>query len=163
MESIKKENKAVLSKAGAFVKSNKNTLIRYGLLVLVIVVFSIATRGRLFKPYSVNSIISQLTPLMIMCVGMLFVFSHGNIDVAEGAVIAMCSLVSIEVINAMGGTAGGIVVAVLINILICEVLYVGSILISIKFRILSTIASLAIMFTARGLVTYFVSQTLGSY
>ncbi len=163
MENIKKDNKTGLLKAGAFVKSNKNMFIRYGLLVLVVLVFSIATGGRLFSKYSINSIISQLTPLMIMCVGMLFVFSHGNIDVAEGAVIAICALMSIEVINAMGGTAGGIIVAILLNILVCEVLYVGSIVMSVKFRILSTIASLAIMFTARGLVTYFVSQTLGSY
>ena len=146
----------------SFAGNNKNALVRYGLLILVFVVFTIATGGRMLALYSIRSIISQLTPLMIMCVGMLFVFSHGNIDVAEGAVIAICALMSITVINAVGGTALGIVLSLLLNIVVCEVLYIGSIFLSIKTNILSTIASLAIMFTARGLVTYFVSRTTGS-
>lgn len=162
MEKTDKIKNEKLIKVLSFAKGNKNSLIRYGLLALVVIVFSAATGGRLFSSYSIGSIISQLTPLMIMCVGMLFVFSHGNIDVAEGAVIAICALMSIEIINALGCSAGGIVLALVLNIAVCELLYVGSIIISIKFRILSTIASLAIMFTARGLVTYFVSRTLGS-
>lgn len=159
-DSVKNEK---LAKVITFAKGNKNTLIRYGLLVLVFVVFASATGGRLLSSYSISSIISQITPLMILCVGMLFVFSHGNIDIAEGAVIACCALVSIQLINALGASAGSVLLAIVLNILICEVLYVGSIVISIKFRILSTIASLAIMFTARGLVTYFVSKTMSGY
>ena len=163
MEKQTKIKNEKLLKALSFARSNKNTLIRYGLLILVVIIFSAATGGRLFSSYSISSIISQLTPLMIMCVGMMFVFSHGNLDIAEGAVIAICALMSIEIINALGGSAGGIILAFVLNVAVCEVLYVGSIFLSIKTRILSTIASLAIMFTARGLVTFFISRTTGSF
>jgi len=163
MEGQVKEKNVKAAKLFAFAKQNKNSLIRYGLLIAVIFVFSISTGGRIFSSFSVSSIISQLTPLMILCVGMTFVFAHGNMDIAEGAVIAVCALVSIQIINALGGSDGGVFLAVLVCIAVCEVLYIGNIFISIKFKILSTIGSLAIMFTARGLVTYFVSKVMSGY
>ncbi len=146
-----------------FAKTNRNTLIRYGLLVLVIIVFAAATGGRIFSKFSVNSILSQLTPLIILCVGMTFVFAHGNFDISAGAVLALSALVSIFVINGMGCTAGGVAVALLVSMALCVVFYLFNIFVSIKFRIMSTIGSLAIMFTARGIVTYLVSQTMSGY
>ena len=163
MESQAKKKNAKLEKLSVFAKQNKNSLIRYGLLIAVLLVFSVSTNGRIFSKFSVSSIISQLTPLMIMCVGLMFVFAHGNIDIAEGAVLAVCALTSIQIVNALGGSAGGVLLAFLVCVAICELLYIGNIVISIKFRILSTIGSLAIMFTARGLVTYFVSQTMSGF
>lgn len=146
-----------------FAKTNKNTLIRYGLLALVVIVFAAATGGRIFSGFSINSILSQLTPLIILCVGMTFVFAHGNFDISAGAVLALSALISIFIINGMGCTAGGVVVALLASIALCEAFYLFNIFVSIKFRIMSTIGSLAIMFTARGIVTYLVSQTMSGY
>ena len=99
-----------------FAKTNRNTLIRYGLLVLVVIIFAAATGGRLFSSFSVNSILSQLTPLIILCVGMTFVFAHGNFDISAGAVLALSALVSIFVINGMGCSAGSVVVALITSI-----------------------------------------------
>lgn len=147
----------------SFAKTNKNTLIRYGLLVLVVVIFAAATGGRIFSKYSTNSILSQLTPLIILCVGMIFVFAHGNFDISSGAVLALSALVSILVMNAMGCTPASVFVALLVNIAMCEAFYLVNIFISIKFRIMSTIGSLAIMFTARGIVSYLVSKTMSGY
>ncbi len=156
-------NKEKLSTVLHFVKVNKNSFIRYGLLILVVIVFASATGGRIFSSFSINSILSQLTPLIILCVGMVFVFAHGNFDISAGAVLALSALISIFIINGMGCTAGGVVVALLASIALCEVFYLFNIFISIKFRIMSTIGSLAIMFTARGVVTYLVSQTMSGY
>ncbi len=155
--------KTVLKTVASFARQNKNTVIRYGLLVLVVAGFAAATGGNIFSSYSISAIISQLTPLIIMCTGMVFVFAHGSIDVAEGAVMAVCALISIQIINVSGGSAGGVLLAMLADIAVCEILYLGMALISLKFRIMSTIASLAVMFTARGLVTYFVSRTANGY
>ena len=146
-----------------FVKTNKNTFIRYGLLVLVIVIFAAATGGRIFSSFSINSILSQLTPLIILCVGMTFIFAHGNFDISSGAVLALSALISIFIINGLGCTAGGVVVALLASIALCEGFYLFNIFVSVKFRIMSTIGSLAIMFTARGVVTYLVSPTMSGY
>ena len=71
----------------SFAGNNKNALVRYGLLILVFVVFTIATGGRMLALYSIRSIISQLTPLMIMCVGMLLllVFTYAKLGGVAGA------------------------------------------------------------------------------
>ena len=146
-----------------FAKTNRSTVIRYGLLALVVIIFAAATGGRIFSSFSVNSILSQLTPLIILCVGMTFIFAHGNLDISSGAVLALSALVSIFVINGLGCTAGGVAVALLTSVALCLAFYLFNIFVSIKFKIMSTIGSLAIMFTARGIVTYLVSKTMSGY
>lgn len=163
MKEKKSTDRNKLNTALHFVKVNKNTFIRYGLLILVVVVFAAATGGRIFSKFSISSILSQLTPLIILCVGMTFIFAHGNFDISSGAVLALSALISIFVINGMGCTPISVFVALLVGIVLCEVFYLFNIFVSIKFRIMSTIGSLAIMFTARGAVTYLVSQTMSGY
>lgn len=160
---MKSSNKEKLNAALHFVKVNKNSFIRYGLLVLVVVVFAAATGGVLLSSFSISSILSQLTPLIILCVGMTFVFAHGNFDISSGAVLALSALISIFVINGMGCTPVSVLTALLVDIVLCVAFYLFNIFVSIKFRIMSTIGSLAIMFTARGIVTYLVSQTMSGY
>lgn len=160
---MKSTGKEKLNTALHYVKVNKNTFIRYGLLVLVIIIFAAATGGRIFSSFSINSILSQLTPLIILCVGMTFVFAHGNFDISAGAVLALSALVCIFVMNGMDCSAGSVFVALFTSIALCEVFYLFNIFVSIKFRIMSTIGSLAIMFTARGIVTYLVSKTMSGY
>jgi len=161
MENI--ENISRTESLRAFVRRNKNSVIRYGLLILVVAVFGIATRGRLFSSFSISSLIGQIVPLVILCVGLTFVFAHGNFDISVGAVLALNALVSIELINAMGCTPVSVLAAMAVSIVLSEIFYMLNILVSIKFRIMSTIGSLAIMFSARGLVTYLVSRTLSGY
>ena len=146
-----------------FVKTNRNTFIRYGLLALVIIIFTTATGGMIFSSFSINSILSQLTPLIILCVGMTFVFAHGNFDISAGAVLALNALVAIFVINGMGCTAASVAVALIASVALSVGFYLFNIFVSIQFRIMSTIGSLAIMFTARGIVTYLVSRTMSGY
>ena len=162
MEKTEKKS-SWLSSLGLSLKRNKNTVIRYGLLLLVVVIFGVATGGRLFSPFSISSLIGQIVPLMILCVGLSFVFAHGNFDISAGAVLALNSLVSIEIINAMGCTGASVFVAVAVSVILSEFFYLMNIFVSIKFRIMSTIGSLAIMFSARGVVSYLVSKTLSGY
>ncbi|MGM9552830.1 MAG: ABC transporter permease [Faecousia sp.] len=162
MENMEKKTPRLTS-TGLFLKRNKNTVIRYGLLLLIVVIFGIATGGRLFSSFSISSLIGQIVPLMILCVGLSFVFAHGNFDISAGAVLALNSLISIEIINAMGCTGLSVFVALVVSVLLSEIFYLLNIFVSIKFRIMSTIGSLAIMFSARGAVSYLVSKTLSGY
>ncbi len=161
--SNRKEINPKLLAAGKFAKDNKNIFIRYGLLVAVIIIFAAATGGRIFTERSIKSILSQVTPLIILCVGMVFVFAHGNFDISSGAVIALDALLAILVMNKLGCTPASVLAAVAVSVAVSEAFYLLNIFISIKFRIMSTIGSLAIMFTARGIVTYLVSRTLSGY
>lgn len=152
MESQAKKKNAKLEKLSVFAKQNKNSLIRYGLLIAVLLVFSVSTNGRIFSRFSVSSIISQLTPLMIMCVGLMFVFAHGNIDIAEGAVLAVCALTSIQIVNALGGSAAACCWPFSFASPSANCSIFGNIVIS-SSSATEYHGSLAIMFTARGLVT----------
>lgn len=134
---------------------HKNTVIQYGSLILVFIVFLISTGGRIFSAYNFKVLISQITPLLIMSTGLVFVFAHGGMDISVGAVIGLCSLVSVVVLNA----TGSVFLVLLVCVLIAVVLYVINCGVSEMFGLMSTISSLAIMFAARGIVTYYVSQT----
>ena len=138
-----------------FAKSQKNSLIRYGAFVLVLIVFAITTGGKLFSAYNMKSIISQVTPLLIMSVGLIFVFAHGGMDISVGAVVGLCSLLSVYVLNDTGSLFLVLLTCIAVSVA-CYIINGGS---SIFFKIMSTISSLAIMFAARGIVTYNVSRT----
>lgn len=138
-----------------FAKSQKNSLIRYGAFVLVLIVFAITTGGKLFSTYNLKTIVSQVTPLLIMSAGLIFVFAHGGMDISVGAVVGLCSLLSVYVLNDTGSVFLVLLTCIAVAVA-CYVINGGS---SILFKIMSTISSLAIMFAARGIVTYNVSRT----
>ncbi|MCE3199745.1 ABC transporter permease [Paenibacillus sonchi] len=138
-----------------FLKNNKNTLIQYAGLALVIVVFAILTGGDLLSGFNLRTIIKQLAVLFTISVGMVFIFSHGGMDISVGAVMALSSMTAVYTLNAGAPLAVGILAAVAVSV-IC---YLLNVLIAIQFGLMSVISSLSIMFIARGLVTYNVSTT----
>ncbi|KHL96969.1 hypothetical protein QW71_03305 [Paenibacillus sp. IHB B 3415] len=136
-----------------FLKKNKNTLIQYAGLALVIVVFAILTGGDLLSGFNLRTIIKQLAVLFTISVGMVFIFSHGGMDISVGAVMALSSMAAVYTLNAGAPLAAGILAAVAVSV-IC---YLLNVLIAIQFGLMPVISSLSIMFIARGLVTYNVS------
>jgi ribose transport system permease protein len=68
-------------------------------LLLVILVFYITTKGRLFSPYNTRIVIQQTTALAIICLGAVFVYSLGELDVSIGATVGICTLIIINIIN----------------------------------------------------------------
>lgn len=147
------KSKINLTSTLEFLKKHKANIIQYGGLIFVIILFAILTGGKIFSSYNLTTLIGQITPLLIMSIGMMFIFAHGSFDISCGAVAGACSLVMVLIANATGSMFLGIIVAIVLAV----ILYVGSCLISIKFGLMSTISSLAIMFGARGLVTYVCS------
>ncbi len=138
----------------SWIKVHKSSIIQYGGLVLVLLVFGILTNGNIFSKYNLKNLVGQVTPLLIMAVGMMFIFSHGSMDVANGAVGGLCALIILEIINKTGNVWLGIVVAILLSL----ALYALMCLTTVKFGLMSTISSLAIMFISRGIITYICSK-----
>lgn len=134
---------------------DRNSFIRYGGFAVVLLVFALSTGGRLFSSYNLKVLMSQITPLLIMSVGMVFIFAHGGMDISVGAVSGLCSLVSVYVLNA----TGSVLAVLLVSILLAVLCYSINCLISELFGLMSTISSLAIMFAARGMITFNVAQT----
>ncbi|ULO06548.1 ABC transporter permease [Paenibacillus sp. 19GGS1-52] len=136
-----------------FLKKNKNTIIQYAGLALVIVVFAILTGGDLLSSFNLRTILKQLAVLFTISVGMVFIFSHGSMDISVGAVMALSSMIAVYTLNSGAPLAIGILAAVAVSV-IC---YLLNVFIAIQFGLMSVISSLSIMFIARGLVTYNVS------
>lgn len=140
-----------------FCKKHKGVLIQYGCLILVVILFLIITKGQLFSAYNIKSLIGQVTPLLIMAIGLIFIFAHAGMDISCGAVVGLNALVSIFIIN----STGSILLAVVVSVIASLLLYLFNIFVSIKFKIMATISSLAIMFIARGIITYVCSLNDG--
>lgn len=135
------------------VKQYNTSIIQYAGLIFVVVFFSILTGGQIFSAYNIKTLIAQTAPLMITCVGVIFMFTNGSMDIASGAVGGLCAMVIALVLNA----TGSLPLAILSSVAVSVFLYLFSAFVSIKFGLISTISSLAVMFMARGLITYVCS------
>ena len=144
----------IMKNSWSFIKKYKATFIQYGALILVLIVFAILTNGKLFSSYNIKTLISQITPLLIASVGLVFIFTTGSVDVSSGAVIAVDCALMVLIINATGSIFLGLLVSIVVSIF----LYLAYIFISVKLGLMSTIASLAIMFIGRGVITFICSS-----
>lgn len=136
-------------------KYHQSSIVQWLGLVVVIVVFGIWSDGNLFSAYNLKMMLVSLTPFVLICTGMTFVFAHGGIDISSGAVVALSALCAVSVMNATGSLVLGTIAAVLVSI----GCYIINSIITNKFGLMAVITSLAIMFSARGAVTYICSQT----
>lgn len=133
----------------------KSGLVQWLGLVVVIVIFGIWSGGNLFSRYNINTMLETLTPLVIVCAGMTFIFAHGGMDISSGAVTAIASLAAVQIMNRTDSLFVGILAAMIVSV-IC---YVINVIVTNQFGLMATITSLAIMFSARGIVTYICQQT----
>ena len=137
------------------IKQYQSTIVQWLGLFLVIVVFSIWSKGNLFSAYNLNTMLETVTPLVIVSAGMTFIFTHGGMDISSGAVVAISSLAAVSVMNRTESLVLGVITSVVIAI----VCYLINVVVTNKFGLMAVITSLAIMFSARGLVTYICQQT----
>jgi putative multiple sugar transport system permease protein len=75
----------------------KNNLRQYTMLIaliLLMIIFQIATGGVLFRPMNINNVILQNAYVFILAVGMmLLLINGGNIDMSVGSVLAFISAI----------------------------------------------------------------------
>ena len=136
-----------------FIKQHRNNIVCYGSLTLVFILFAILTKGKIYSAYNLKSLVGQMVVLMIISVGMIFMFAHGTVDIASGAVAGLCTMVITLVLNA----TGNVPVSVLASIATAVALYLFMWFVTAYLGLMSIIASLAVMFIARGMVTYILS------
>lgn len=78
-----------------------NNLPLLGLLV-IIVVFYFLTDGKLLSSRNIKSLINQSFLLMIACVGSIFIFLQGGVDLSMTNAVGMCSIIGAYALNAGG-------------------------------------------------------------
>lgn len=82
------------------IKNILTAFVPYLGLLMVVLIFSFTTEGRLFSRYNTHIIVQQATALAIICLGAVFVYSLGEIDVSISSCIGICTLIEINLINA---------------------------------------------------------------
>lgn len=127
-------------------------------LVLVIVIFGLASDGILFSQYNIKSIIAQVTPVAIIAMGAVFIYSLGNMDVSIGTSIGVVGLVSCVTLNA----TGSLIIAVIAGIVTAVTFSFINSIISGALGILPILASVCTMMIGRGLLTIITTKAGGS-
>lgn len=146
-----KSNETVLAKGetGSLGKLGnlKSALIPFAGLVLMTIVFEIASQNKLLAPQNLVTILNQSFSVMIIALGATFVFSHGGLDISYGSVVGISILCAAAVAHA-GLVWLSFPVAVLVAVA-CALLNGG---VSIYCGISPFITSLCILFIGRGIL-----------
>jgi ribose transport system permease protein len=61
-------------------------------LIAIIIIFSFLTGGKLLSARNLSSLFNQCFLLMIACIGSIFIFSQGGIDMSITSAISLCSI-----------------------------------------------------------------------
>lgn len=123
-------------------------------LLIVLVVFSVISKGRILTAQNIQTVIDQSLTVMIGGMGMIFVLSHGGIDLAVGS--TACVAVFLAAKTAMPyGVIPVFLVAILVGIVTGLVIGVFS----AKFKVPSFMVTVAMQTGLRGIANFFSASS----
>lgn len=127
-------------------KAILNAAVPYMGLVLVIIVFQIASGGGLLTFKNIKLLVNQSFIIMIGAMGCSFVVAQGNLDFSIGGVVGVSAATG-ALLSPVIGPVGAVLVGMLIGA------GVGSSigLLNVKFRVPAFICTICMMFVLRGL------------
>ena len=124
-------------------------------LILTVIVFYFTTGGKIFNAYNQRILIQQTIALSLICIGGVFTYTLGGLDVSLGASLGLCTLIEATVINATGSLLLGFVLAILLAVSFG----VFNGYASIKLHLPTIVTSLFLMFIGNGVQTLITLQT----
>ena len=88
-------------------------------LVVVFIIFAIATEGKIVYPQNITNLLSQNTYVFVLGVGMLLcILTGGNIDLAVGSVLCFAAAVGSTMMNKGVSPVIGVLVMILVGLLV---------------------------------------------
>lgn len=114
-------------------------------LVLVIIIFQIATGGSLLTPKNLKLLVNQSFIIMCGAMGTTFVLAQGNLDFSLGGIVGVSATIGVMVANAMGPLPS-LIAALLVGTAIGG--FIG--LVHVVFKVPAFIATICMMFILRG-------------
>ena len=88
-------------------------------LVVVFIIFAIATGGKILFPQNITNLLSQNTYVFVLGVGMLLcILTGGNIDLAVGSVLCFAAAVGSTMMNKGISPVIGVLVMILVGLLV---------------------------------------------
>ncbi len=132
---------------------NINTWLPIFVFVLIFVIFTILTGGRLLSGRNLTNIFNQSVATIIAAAGMMFVAAMGGTDISTGVVVALAGTFGL-----MAADSSNSIVFILISIAIgiASGMLLG--FVNAKLKVNSFMASLALMMAYRALVNLIVSN-----
>jgi ribose transport system permease protein len=134
--------------------SPKDLLLKYNavLILIVLVVASSLLSNVFFTTVNIFNLLRQITPLLLVSLGMLFVILTGGIDLSVGSIAAVCAMMmSVAIMQWKFDTVGGLVVALLLTCVVGFAIgSINGVLVAI-LRMAPFVATLATMTMGRGL------------
>lgn len=116
----------------------------FAILILMGVVFAIATQGSILASENLENIFNQTVPTIIAGLGMIYVVAMGGTDITYGSLLAVSAAIGGMAAEALG-TFWMIPIAILIGMVSGLILGV----VNAKFKVPSFMASLAILIAFR--------------
>lgn len=116
--------------------------------LIVLVVFTILTKGKIIQPTNINLILGQVYVLMIAATGVFMIMTVGGIDFSQGSILGFSSIIISWVSHY------NIVLAVICGILGGAVMGAVNGFFHVRFRIASFIVTICTMYLFRGLCEY---------
>ena len=153
-EQTTEKNNKIHSKAGSFLnKSGFRTLLPLFGLIVIVVIFALMTDMRIVRARSISLILSQVYVLMIACTGVFMIMTVGGLDLSQGSILGISSIVisylsfySIP-LAVIAGVASGA----------CIGAFNG--LFHVRFKIPSFIVTICTMYLFRGLCAYLTTNS----
>jgi ribose transport system permease protein len=124
------------------------------LALIVLIVLSAVASEHFLKFRNITNILRQVSYTGIIALGMTFVIVAGGIDLSVGSMVALVGVLTIFLMNSLGGSAFAVGVAVLAALLIGSMLGLVNGLIITRGKITSFVATLATMSIFRSLTLY---------
>ncbi len=124
-------------------------------LILTVIVFYFTTGGKIFSAYNTRILIQQTIALSLICIGGVFTYTLGGLDVSLGASLGLCTLIEAVVVNATGSLLLGFLLAMLLAV----AFGVFNGYASIKLHLPTIVTSLFLMFIGNGIQTLITMET----
>ena len=124
-------------------------------LALTVAVFYFTTDGKIFSAYNTRILIQQTVALSLVCIGGVFTYTLGGLDVSLGASLGLCTLIEAVTINTTGSLPLGFFFAILLAV----TFGVFNGYASIKLHLPTIVTSLFLMFIGNGIQTLITMKT----
>ncbi|MCL2588617.1 MAG: ABC transporter permease [Oscillospiraceae bacterium] len=119
-------------------------------LVSVVVLFYFTTDGRLLSSQNLQMVFNQMFPVFLLCLGAVFVWAHGAIDLSVGAAMGCAAIVAANLYN-----SGSVALSVFGAIFIALLFGLTNGLLSAVLKLPPFLATFCTMFIGTGIQAYF--------
>ena len=127
---------------------NYMPFIALGILFLV---FGIASKGAIFQPFNLRSLVEQIVPITIGGLGVIFVAATGSVDLSVGSLMGLAA-----VIASMLGEAFGTWIIIPAALLVGAGVGLLNGFIVSKCKVSSFMTTLAMLFALKGMTNFFL-------